>query len=186
MATGHVVVHAVHASANQHTSALAASGDNAAYSVATTYDTVPMANQNGRIAVTLTNTGTTTWSTGYALGTQVFPSGDTTGTGTPLATGPGVAMYSSVAPGAALTVEGVTPAEQPGSYELCWNMTNAAGVYFSAEGANEYCAPYTVQQYPPLVNEQEPLPGTDVNSQNPMLRAAATVPGRAYGHVGHL
>ena len=27
-------------------------------------------------------------------------------------------------------------------------MVNAAGVYFSSEGGNEYCAPYTVQLEP--------------------------------------
>jgi hypothetical protein len=34
-----------------------------------------------------------------------------------------------------------------------------------------------VQQYPPQVNEQEPLPGTDVDSQTPQLSASAIVPG---------
>jgi len=136
-----------------------------------------MADQSGRIAVTLTNTGTSTWGSGYALGTQVFPSSDTTGTGTPLTTGTNVAITTAVAPGASLTVEGITPAESPGSYTLCWDMVAAGGEYFSAEGANEYCAPYTIQQYPAAVNEQEPLPGTDVDTQTPQLSASATVPG---------
>jgi RHS repeat-associated protein len=74
-------------------------------------------------------------------------------------------------------VESVTPAENPGSYEICWDVVNASGAYFSAEGGNEYCAPYTVQQYPPQINEQEPLPGTDVDSQTPQLSASAIVPG---------
>jgi hypothetical protein len=142
--------------------------DNASYSVASSFDTVPMADQSGRIAVTVTNTGTSTWS-GYALGSQVFPSGDTNGTGTPLTTGASVAVNGTVAPGGTATAESVTPAENPGSYEICWDMVNAAGTYFSAEGANQYCAPYTVQQYPPQVNEQEPLPGTDVDTQTPAL-----------------
>src|SRR5579872_6537876 len=106
-----------------------------------------MANQSGRIAVTVTNTGTSTWS-GYALGTQVFPAGDTTGTGTPLTTGPAVTITGSVAPNGTATVESVTPAEVPGSYEICWDMVNASGTYFAAEGGNQYCAPYTIQQYP--------------------------------------
>jgi hypothetical protein len=38
-------------------------------------------------------------------------------------------------------VESVTPAENPGSYEICWDVVNASGTYFSAEGGNEYCAP---------------------------------------------
>jgi len=150
--------------------------DNASYSVASTFDTVPMADQSGRIAVTVTNTGTSTWS-GYALGSQVFPSGDTTGTGTPLTTGANVAISGTVAPGGTTTVESVTPAENPGSYEICWDMVNAAGTYFSAEGGIQYCAPYTVQQYPPQINEQEPLPGTDVDTQTPQLSASAVVPG---------
>ncbi len=137
---------------------------------------VPMADQSGRIAVTVTNTGTSTWS-GYALGSQVFPSGDTTGTGTPLTTGANVAISGTVAPGGTTTVESVTPAENPGSYEICWDMVNAAGTYFSAEGGIQYCAPYTVQQYPPQINEQEPLPGTDVDTQTPQLSASAVVPG---------
>lgn len=155
----------------------AGSTDNASYSVAATFDTVPMADQNGRIAVTLTNSGTSTWSTGYALGTQVFASSDTTGTGTPLTTGAKLAISASVTPGGTATVESVTPAENPGSYTICWDMVNAAGEYFSAEGGNEYCAPYTVAQYAPTVNEQEPLPGTDVDSQYPTLSASAIVPG---------
>src|SRR5205823_13358232 len=100
--------------------------DNATYSVASTFDTVPMANQSGRIAVTLTNTRTSTWS-GYALGAKVFPSGDTTGTGTPITTGPNVAISGSVAPNGTTTVESVTPAENPGNYEICWDAVNAAG-----------------------------------------------------------
>ncbi len=153
------------------------SGDNASYTVATTFDTVPMANQNGRIAVTLTNTGTTTWSTGYGLATQLFPSGDTTGTGAPLAQGPNVAIPATEAPGAAVTVQSVTPAATPGSYELCWEMSTASGAAFPTVGGSEYCAPYSVQQYPPVINEQEPLPGTDVDTQTPLLSASATVPG---------
>jgi RHS repeat-associated protein len=151
--------------------------DNASYSVAATFDTVPMADQNGRIAVTLTNTGATTWGSGYGLGALIFPSSDPTGTGTPLTTGNPVAISSSVAPGGNATVESVTPAENPGSYTICWDMVNASGTYFSAEGGNEYCAPYTIQQYPPVINEQEPLPGTDVDSQTPTLTVSAVVPG---------
>src|SRR5260370_233436 len=150
--------------------------DNASYSVAATFDTAPMADQSGRIAVTLTNTGTSTWS-GYALGSQVFPSGDTNGTGTPLTTGPNVAVSGTVAPNGTATVESVTPAENPGSYEICWDVVNASGVYFASEGGNQYCAPYAIQQYPPHVNEQEPLPGTDVDTQTPQLSASAVVPG---------
>jgi RHS repeat-associated protein len=56
-------------------------------------------------------------------------------------------------------------------------MVNAAGTYFSAEGADEYCAPYTIAQYAPVINEQEPLPGTDEDSQSPSLSASAVVPG---------
>jgi hypothetical protein len=103
--------------------------------------------------------------------------GDTNGTGTPLATGANVGIGATVAPGGTATVESVTPAENPGSYEICWDMVNASGAYFSAEGGNEYCAPYTIQQYPPAINEQEPLPGTDVDSQTPELSASAVVPG---------
>jgi len=54
---------------------------------------------------------------------------------------------------------------------------NASGTYFSAEGGDEYCAAYTITQYAPVINEQEPLPGTDVDSQNPTLTASAVVPG---------
>jgi hypothetical protein len=89
--------------------------DNASYSVAASYDTVPMADQTGRIAVTLTNIGTSTWGAGYALGTQVFASGDTTGTGTPVTTGVNVPVSGSVAAGGTMTVESVTPVEVPGS-----------------------------------------------------------------------
>ena len=151
--------------------------DNASYSVAASYDTVPMADQTGRIAVTLTNTGTSTWGTGYALGTQVFASGDTTGTGTPVTTGVNVPVSGTVAPGGTATIESVTPVENPGSYEICWDMVNAAGTYFSAEGGDEYCAKYTIEQYAPVINEQEPLPGTDVDSQQPKLAASAVIPG---------
>jgi RHS repeat-associated protein len=153
------------------------SGDNASYSVAASFDTVPMADQTGRIAVTLTNTGTTTWGSGYALGSLVFAGSDPTGTGTPLTTGANVAIGGSVAPGGNTTVESVTPAENPGSYTICWDMVNAAGTYFSAEGGTEDCAAYTIKQYSPVINEQEPLPGTDVNSQTPSLSASAIVPG---------
>jgi hypothetical protein len=158
------------------TAFLATGTDNATYSVASTFDTVPMANQTGRIAVTLTNTGTSTWS-GYALGVKVFPSSNTTGTGTPLTTGANVAISGTVAPNGTATAESVTPAENPGSYEICWDVVNAAGAYFSSEGGNQFCAPYTIQQFPAQINEQEPLPGTDVDSQTPALSASAIVPG---------
>ena len=136
-----------------------------------------MTNQSGRIAVTLTNTGTSTWSQGYGLGTLVFPASDTTGTGTPLTNGSDVVFSTTVAPGQAVTVESVTPPENPGTYTICWDMQNPAGAYFSAEGGSEYCAPYTIQQYPAQITEQEPLPGADVDTQTPLLSASATVPG---------
>jgi RHS repeat-associated protein len=158
-------------------SAAATVTDNATYSVAKTFDTVPMADQTGRIAVTLTNTGTTTWGSGYALGTQVFASSNTTGTGTPLTTGPSVPVSGSVAPGGTTSVESVTPTENPGSYTICWDMVNASGTYFSAEGGSEDCAAYTIKQFQPVINEQEPLPGSDVDSQTPSLTASATIPG---------
>jgi RHS repeat-associated protein len=188
MPRGHLVA-GHHASAAPSTSATGtvrtdsylqvASGgsDNAGYSVASTFGTTPMADQAGYIAVTLTNTGTSTWGSGYALGTEVFASSDTTGTGTPLSTGPNVAISGTVAPNGTTTVESVTPAENPGSYEICWDMVNAAGTYFSAEGGAQYCAPYTIAQYPAQVTEEEPLPGADVDTQTPELSATATVPG---------
>src|SRR5581483_4737697 len=145
--------------------------DNATYSVASQFDTPPMADQSGYIAVTLTNTGTSTWS-GYALGSQVF-----TSSGTLLTTGANVAIGSTVAPNGTTTVESVTPPEVPGTYKICWDMVNAAGTYFSAEGGNEDCATYTIQQFPAQVTEQEPLPGADVDSLTPNLSATATVPG---------
>jgi RHS repeat-associated protein len=163
--------------ASGHPAAAQVSGDNASYSVAASFDTVPLADQTGRIAVTLTNTGTTTWSSGYALGSLVFAGSNPTGTGTPLTTGANVAISGTVAPGGSTTVESVTPAENPGSYTICWDMVNAAGMYFSAAGGTEDCASYTIQQYSPVINEQEPLPGTDVNTQTPTLSASAVVPG---------
>jgi RHS repeat-associated protein len=151
--------------------------DNATYSVRPTFDTVPMADQSGRIAVTLTNTGTSTWSTDYALVALVFPSSNTTGTGTALTTGPAVNLSGSVAPSGTTTVESVTPPENPGSYTICYDMVNAAGTLFSAEGGAQFCGSYTIQQFAPVINEQVPLPGTDVDSQNPPLTVSATVPG---------
>jgi RHS repeat-associated protein len=159
------------------TAAAAAVTDNASYSVAATYDTSPMANQTGRVAVTLTNTGTSTWSGGYGLGTEVFPASDTTGTGTPLTKGQDVVFNTTVAPGKSVTVESVTPNENPGSYTICWDMETPSGVYFSAEGGSEDCAAYTIQQFAAQVNEQSPLPGTSVNTQTPQLSASATVTG---------
>jgi RHS repeat-associated protein len=164
------------ASASPASLTLSGGTDNASYSVASTFDTTPMADQSGRIAVTVTNTGTSTWA-GYALAALVFPSGDTNGSGTPLSTGPAVPVTGTVAPNGMATVESVTPAEVPGSYEICWDMVNASGTYFSAEGGNQFCAAYTIQQYPAQVTEQEPLPGSDVDTQTPDLSATATVPG---------
>ena len=151
--------------------------DNATYSVASTFDTVPMADQAGRVAVTLTNTGTSTWTSDYALAALVFPSSNTTGTGTPLTTGPAVSLSGSVTPGGTATVEAVTPPENPGSYTICFDEVNAAGTYFFTEGGAQHCGAYTIAQFAPVINEQEPLPGTDVDSQNPALTVSATVPG---------
>ena len=36
----------------------------------------------------------------------------------------------------------------PGSYTICWDMVNANGAYFAAEGGTEYCAAYTILQLP--------------------------------------
>jgi len=180
-ASGHVVTHAgTGGGTTQGTvqaAAAATLADNASYSVAATYDTVPMANQTGRVAVTLTNTGTATWSGGYGLGANVYPASDTTGTGTPLTTGQDVTFQSTVAPGQSVTVESVTPNENPGTYEICWDMETPSGVYFSAGGGSTYCAAYPVQQYAAQVNEQSPLPGTSEDTQTPQLSASATVPG---------
>jgi RHS repeat-associated protein len=181
---GHVVTRGATRAASSQTAlpraakaAAASVADNASYSVASAYDTVPMANQTGRVAVTLTNTGTATWSGGFGLGAKVFPSSNTTGTGTPLTTGPDVTFQSTVAPGQSVTVESVTPNENPGTYTICWDMETPSGAYFSASGGAAFCAPYTVKQYPAQVTEQSPLPGTAENTQTPQLSASATVIG---------
>jgi RHS repeat-associated protein len=183
-APGHAVTHASGRQAQGAKGASAASAssaatvaDDASYSVAATYDTVPMANQTGRVAVTLTNTGTATWSGGFGLSANVYASSDTTGTGAPLTTGQDVTFQSTVAPGQSVTVESVTPNEAPGSYEICWDMETASGAYFSADGGSTYCEAYTIQQYPAQITEQSPLPGTSENTQTPQLSASASVPG---------
>ena len=51
--------------------ATATLADNASYSVASSYTTSPMANQTGRVAVTLTNTGTAAFS-GLGAGQALF------------------------------------------------------------------------------------------------------------------
>jgi RHS repeat-associated protein len=165
-------------SASAASAASATLADNASYSVASSYDTSPMADQTGRVAVTLTNTGTATWSGGYGLEANVYASSDTTGTGTPQTTGQDVVFNTTVAPGASVTVESVTPNENPGSYEICWNAVTPSKVTFaSADGGASYCAGYTVEQYAAQVDEQSPLPGTSEGTQTPALSAAATVPG---------
>ena len=158
--------------------ATATLADNASYSVASSYDTSPMADQTGRVAVTLTNTGTAAWSGGYGLVADVYASSDTAGTGTPLTTGQDVVFETTVAAGASVTVESVTPNEKPGSYEICWNAVTPSRVTFaSADGGASYCAGYTVAQYAAQVDEQSPLPGTSEGTQTPQLSASATVPG---------
>jgi RHS repeat-associated protein len=166
------------AAAPAASAAAAALADDASYSVAPGYDTPPMADQTGRVAVTLTNTGTGTWSGGYGLEADVYASSDTAGTGTPLTRGQDVVFGTTVAPGAPVTVEGVTPNEKPGSYEVCWDAVTPSGVTFaSADGGASYCAGYTVEQYAAQVDEQSPLPGTSEDTQTPQLSASATVPG---------
>jgi RHS repeat-associated protein len=181
IARGHVVSHkGTRGGARQGTLRAASAttvADNASFSVAATYDTVPMANQTGRIAVTLTNTGTATWSGGFGLGSKVYPASNTTGTGTPMTTGQDVTFQTTVAPGQSVTVESATPNENPGTYTICWDMETPAGVYFSANGGSTYCTAYTITQFAAQVNEQAPMPGTMVNTQTPQLSASATVPG---------
>jgi RHS repeat-associated protein len=173
---GHVVTHGGTKSAAITASTTLAY--DASYSVASTYDTSPMADQSGRVAVTLTNTGTDTWSGGYGLQADVYASTDTTGTGTPLTTGQDVVFETTVATNASVTVESVTPPEDPGSYEICWNVLTPSDVTFASEdGGASYCAGYTVEQYAAEVNEQSPLPGTWEDTQTPELSASATVPG---------
>jgi RHS repeat-associated protein len=175
---GHVVTHDAAAGGTHRVAAAATLADNASYSVASSYDTLPMADQTGRVAVTLTNTGTATWSGGYGLVADVYPSTDPTGTGKPLTTGQDVVFDTTVAAGASVTVESVTPAEQPGTYEICWNAVTPSGATFaSVDGGASYCAGYTVAQYAAEVNEQTPLPGTSEDTQTPQLTASATVPG---------
>ena len=177
---GHVVTRegTSQAAAQAAGAASATLADNASYSVASSYDTSPMADQTGRVAVTLTNTGTATWSGGFGLVADVYASSDTTGTGTPLTTGQDVVFETAVAPGASVTVESVTPNEKPGSYEICWNAVTPSRVTFaSADGGASYCAGYTVAQYAAQVDEQSPLPGTSEGTQTPQLSASATVPG---------
>jgi RHS repeat-associated protein len=157
--------------------------DNASYSPAGTWDTVPTASQAdevgqaGQVAVTLTNTGTSTWSDGYGLGSQVYPASDPKGTGTALTTGQDVPFATTVAPGQSVTVESVTPIEDAGTYTICWDMETPSDEFFSQEGGSTYCAPYTVERPAPAqVSEQEPLPGSFVDTQTPQLTASATIP----------
>src|SRR6185437_12734293 len=97
MAAGHEV--AGHRASNALTAGTGRAGtmslvagggtDNATYSIAASYDAVPLANQGGEIAVTVTNTGTSTWNGAdsatsyYALGARVFSAGDGAGSGAP-------------------------------------------------------------------------------------------------------
>src|SRR5580698_112495 len=176
---GHVVTHEGTRDALTPGAKAAAAtvADNASYSVASTYTTVPMSNQTGQVEVTLTNTGTGTWSGGYGLDALVYSASDTTGTGMPLTTGQDVVFETTVAQGQSVTVLSLTPSESPGSYTICWDMETSSHTYFSADGGSTYCTAYTVEQYPAQVNEQAPLPGTSVDTQTPQLSASATVPG---------
>ena len=133
-------------------------------------------NQNGKIAIRVTNTGSATWtpSNGYELSYRAYNSSGTLVANHPVFT----PMPSNVAPGQSVTVNATVNALAVGSYAIDFDMfanaTSSSPVSFSSQGTAPFAIGLSIPQPPPVVSNVYPPNGYVAPTVTPQLSTTAS------------
>jgi len=151
--------------------------DGASYALASRRPITPVeSGQNGKFAIKVTNTGSSTWTptNGYEISYRAYDSAGHKVADHPVFT----AMPSTVAPGQTVTVDATVDALNPGAYSLDFDMYSAATgsspVSFSSQGIAPYAVGLYIPQPPPTVTGVYPPPGFISTTLRQQLSVAAS------------
>jgi RHS repeat-associated protein len=117
--------------------------------------------QNGKFAIQVTNTGSSTWTpaNGYEISYRVYNAAGKLYANHPVFT----AMPSTVAPGQTVTVDAVVDALPAGAYAINFDMysgaTGSSPVSFSSQGIRPYAIGLNIPQPPPVISGVYPPDG---------------------------
>jgi RHS repeat-associated protein len=131
--------------------------------------------QNGKIAITVTNKGSTTWTptNGYELSYEVYNSSGKLVASHPVFT----AMPSDVAPDSSVTVHATVDELPVGNYVLDFDMyagaTGSSPVSFLSQGIAPFAIALSVPQPPPVVTAVYPPDGYISSTVTPELSTTA-------------
>jgi RHS repeat-associated protein len=132
-------------------------------------------NQNGELAIKVTNTGSATWTptNGYELSYEAYSSVGKLVANHPVFT----AMPSSVAPGASVTVDAKVDELPVGSYAVDFDMyanaTSSSPVSFLSQGIAPFAVGLVIPQPPPVVTGVYPPTGYTSSTVTPELSTTA-------------
>ena len=132
-------------------------------------------NQNGTLAIKVTNTGSSTWtaSNGYELSYRAYNAAGKLVASHPVFT----PMPSTVAPGATVTVNATVDELPAGSYALDFDMysgaTGSSPVSFSSQGIAPFAVGLYIPQPPPTVTAVYPPTGYISPTTTPQLSTSA-------------
>lgn len=129
--------------------------------------------QNGKFAVRVTNTGSSTWDAnngnGYEMSYRAYNSKGKEVADAPVFT----AMPSTVAPGQSVTVDVTVDSLSPGSYALDFDMYHGS-TSFSSQGIAPFAVGLYVPEPPPTVSEVYPPTGFVSSTLQQQLSTSAT------------
>jgi YD repeat-containing protein len=131
---------------------------------------------NGKIAVKVTNTGSSTWtsSNGYEISYRAYNARGQEVANHPVFT----AMPSTVSPGQTVTVDVAVNSLPAGSYALDFDMysgaTGSSPVSFSSQGIAPYAMGLSVPEPPPVVSAVYPPTGFTSTTLQQQLSTSAT------------
>ncbi|MEU9277184.1 LamG-like jellyroll fold domain-containing protein [Streptomyces sp. NPDC048341] len=138
------------------------------YSIPSQTYTEPTATTTGSMKVTLTNRGTTSWSTtGTQLATDIYSTSWSKLTTNATKT----YVTSSVSPNSTITMTGTLPALAPGQYYVCWDMLTGGTSFYSTYNVPEKCTEITSADTPPQIDSTVPPSNSVVGSITPQLFA---------------
>lgn len=128
----------------------------------------PTASTTGSMKVTLTNRGTSSWTTS---GTQLAASTYTTSWSKLSTNATKTYVPSSVSPNSTITMTGTIPALDPGQYYVCWDMLTSGTSFYSTYDVPQKCAEITSADTPPQIDSTSPPSDIVAGSLTPQLFA---------------
>ncbi|WP_181647938.1 LamG-like jellyroll fold domain-containing protein [Streptomyces sp. WAC00263] len=138
------------------------------YSIPSQTYTEPTASTTGSMKVTITNRGTTSWSTSSTqLATDIY----TTSWSSVSTNATKTYVPSSVSPNSTITMTGTLPALAPGQYYVCWDMLTSGTSFYSTYNVPTKCAEITSADTPPQIDSTLPTSNSVVGSIKPQLFA---------------